>query len=238
MTAPGDPATDRAAPTASPTASPTAFPRAARASRPPSRWGAILRWGGLALALAVPLAVAAASPLNAWREPVYVAASLAGVLALGLLLVQPLLAGGLLPGLRGTRGRRVHALVGVGLVAALVVHVGGLWLTSPPDVVDALLFVSPAPFSPWGVGALWAAVAAALVMALRRRLALSPRLWRPAHTALAAVVVAGSIVHALLVEGTMGPVTKAVLCALALAAFVKVAASLRSWRLLRRRPMT
>ncbi len=50
---------------------------------------------------------------------------------------------------------------------------------------------------------------------------------------LAAVVVVGSVVHALLIEGTMGLVSKAALCALVLAA--KVMADLRAWTLLTRR---
>ncbi|MEM6906031.1 MAG: ferric reductase, partial [Pseudomonadota bacterium] len=58
----------------------------------------ILIWGALGLAMAVPLVVSLMSPLLAWREPVYIAAGAAGVVGLALLLVQPLLAAGLLPG--------------------------------------------------------------------------------------------------------------------------------------------
>ena len=196
---------------------------------------AVLIWAALAAAVAVPVAIAAGSPLLAWREPVYIAAGFAGIIAMALLLLQPLLAGGYLPGLPARRGRKVHLWVGAGLVAAVAVHVGGLWLTSPPDVVDALLFRSPTPFSVWGVVAMWAAFAAALVAAFRRRWRLTPRVWRLLHTALAVLVVAGSVVHALLIEGTMGTVSKAALCALATAAAVKVIADLRTWRLLIRR---
>lgn len=183
----------------------------------------------------MPLAVAATSPLLAWRDPLYVAAGLAGVVALGLLLVQPLLAGGLLPGLAGRRGRRVHAWTGGLLVAATLLHVGGLWATSPPDVLDALLLASPTPFAAWGVAAMWAVLAAALLAALRRPLRLPPRFWRPAHTALGAVVVIGTAVHALLIVGTMGTASKAMLCALAIAAMAKVAWDLRAWAPLMRR---
>lgn len=199
----------------------------------PARAAAI--WAILAAALAVPLAVAATSPQLAWRDPIYIAAGFSGVIAMGLLLLQPLLAGGYLPGLPMRRGRRLHFWVGVALVAAVVVHVLGLWLTSPPDMVDALLFRSPTPFSAWGVVAMWAVLAAALLATLRRRLRLKPRIWRLGHTTLAAVVVVGSVVHALLIEGTMGTVSKAVLCTLVLAAAAKVMADLRSWTLLTRR---
>ena len=64
-------------------------------------------WGAVAAAIAVPIGAAAVSPQLAWRHPVYIAAGFAGIIALGLLLVQPLLIGGYLPGL-STRGRRAH----------------------------------------------------------------------------------------------------------------------------------
>ena len=196
---------------------------------------AIVIWAAVAAAVAVPVAIAAASPLLAWRDPIYIAACFAGVAAMPLLLLQPLLAGGYLPGLPVRAGRRLHFWVGVGLVAAVVVHVLGLWLTSPPDVVDALLFRSPTPFSAWGVVAMWTVFAAALLAALRGRLHLGPMAWRLCHTILAAVIVAGSAVHAMLIEGTMGVVSKAAICALVLAATVKVIIDLRSWTLLMRR---
>ncbi|MBS0125778.1 ferric reductase [Thetidibacter halocola] len=200
------------------------------------RIGAMLAWAAVAAAVMLPLGIAAASPLMAWRGPVYIAACLAGVAALGLILVQPLLAGGYLPGLAGVRGRRVHRGVGLALVAAIVLHVGGLWLTSPPDVIDALTFTSPTPFSAWGVVAMWTLFGAALLAVLRRPLRIAPRLWRPAHSALVAVTVAGSVVHALLIEGTMGPLSKTLLCALAVAATLKALRDLRAWSpLLRRR---
>ncbi|MEM7522843.1 MAG: ferric reductase-like transmembrane domain-containing protein [Pseudomonadota bacterium] len=192
---------------------------------------AVLIWGVLAAALVGPLAVAATSPLLAWRDAVYIIAGFAGVFAMALLVLQPLLAGGYLPGLATRRGRLAHRYVGLTLVAAVVVHVAGLWLTSPPDVVDALLFVSPTPFSAWGVIAMWALLAAALLAVLRRRL--RPRVWRIGHTALVALTVGSSIVHAMLIEGTMGSVSKAALCALAFGATVKVVMDLRVWILLR-----
>ncbi|MEM7642882.1 MAG: ferric reductase-like transmembrane domain-containing protein [Pseudomonadota bacterium] len=195
----------------------------------------VLIWTALAAALAVPLGAAAASPLLAWRDPVYVAAGFAGIVALALLLVQPLLAGGYLPGLRSRQGRRVHRVVGVTLVAAVIVHVAALWITSPPDVVDALLFVSPTPFSVWGVLAMWAVFAIAILAVLHHRRRIGPRVWRLAHTALAAIVVLGTVIHAVLIQGTMETASKVMLCALALAATAKVIADLRVWVLLRRR---
>lgn len=192
-------------------------------------------WAALTIAIVVPLAIAATSPLLAWRQPIYIAAGFAGVVAMAMLLVQPLLAGGYLPGLPATRGRWVHRGVGFALVAAVVVHVGALWITSPPDVVDALLFASPTPFSVWGVIAMWAVFASATIVLLRGRVRIRPRVWRLIHTMLAAVIVTGSVVHAMLITGTMGTVSKAVLCALAIAATLKVMVDLRVWAVLTRR---
>ena len=196
---------------------------------------AALIWASLATAITVPMAIAATSPLLAWRDPVYIASGFAGMVAMALVLIQPLLAGGYLPGLPTRPGRRVHLWVGGALVGMVVAHVAGLWLTSPPDVIDALLFDSPTPFSVWGVVAMWAAFAGALLAVLRGRLRIGPKAWRISHTVLAVVIVVGSLVHALLVEGTMGPASKAAFCALVLAATAKVLVDLRVWTLLTRR---
>jgi predicted ferric reductase len=195
---------------------------------------AILIWAALTAAIAIPIIAAAMSPQLAWRDPVYIAAGFAGVGGMGLLSLQPLLAGGYLPGLFGRRGRRWHKWIGAGLVVAVIVHVIGLWLTSPPDVIDALLFRSPTPFSAWGVVAMWAVFVAAGIAALRRRLRLRAKLWRLLHTSLGTVIVIGSIVHAMLIEGAMGTASKAVLCALVLAAATKVIVDLRVWTLFSR----
>ncbi|MCX7323525.1 MAG: ferric reductase-like transmembrane domain-containing protein [Hyphomicrobiales bacterium] len=196
---------------------------------------AVLVWAGLAVAVAGPIAVAANSPLLQWRGPIYIASGFAGMLALCLVLIQPLLAAGYLPGLPARPGRRMHRWIGVALVIMVMAHVGGLWLTSAPDVIDALLFDSPTPFSVWGVVALWAVFAAALLAVFRAPLRIRPRTWRIAHSGLAVVIALGSVAHALLVEGTMGQVSKSVLCILVLAALIKVLIDLRTWTLLMRR---
>src|ERR1700745_813816 len=95
-----------------------------------------LIWAALAAAVCVPIAAAAASPLLAWRGPVYILAGFAGVAVLGLVLVPPLLIGGYWPGLSASRGRLAHRWSGGALVATLIIHVGGLWFTSPPDMID------------------------------------------------------------------------------------------------------
>jgi predicted ferric reductase len=196
---------------------------------------AALIWAVVAGTIVASLAVAATSPLLAWRGSIYIVAGFAGVVSLALVLLQPLLAAGYLPGCPVPRGRQLHRWVGVALVAAIIVHVAGLWLTSPPDVVDALLFDSPTPFSAWGVVAMWAAFAAALLAALRRPLRIKPRLWRLGHTVLVVLVVLGGVVHALLIDGTMGSVSKLALCTLVVAATAVALFDVRAWRMLTRR---
>jgi len=184
-----------------------------------------LIWAALAAAICVPVALAATSDFIVYRSAVYNLASFAGIVALGLLLVQPLMIGGYLPGPSAYRARRAHIWIGGALVAAIVVHVGGLWISSPPDMVDALLFVSPTPFSPFGVIAMWAIFAVAILAAFRRRLGL--RTWRIVHVSLAAVIVVASVVHGLLIEGTMETMSKAALCLLVVAATTKLVVDLR-----------
>src|SRR4051812_42615501 len=160
---------------------------------------ATLIWAALVVAICVPIAAAATSPLLEWRNAVYVVAGFAGIIALGLLLVQPLLIGGYLPGPSAYRRRRAHHWIGGALVVAVVIHVGGLWITSPPDMIDALTFASPTPFSPFGVIAMWAIFAVALLAALRRRLGWRPRTWRIAHMLFAIVIVIGTVIHGMLI---------------------------------------
>ncbi|WP_120633392.1 ferric reductase-like transmembrane domain-containing protein [Ruegeria sp. EL01] len=200
-----------------------------------SRTRTILIWGALALVSVIPIVAATYSPFLAWRSPVYIVAGFTGIIGMVLLLLQPLLAGGYLPGLSALRRRHIHRWVGGALVAVIVVHVVGLWITSPPDMVDALLFVSPTPFSAWGVIAMWALFAAALLALWRRRLHLRFRTWRLGHTTLTSVTVLGSVVHAMLIEGTMEIMTKTALCVLVLSASIKMLADLRVWAISTRR---
>ncbi len=194
----------------------------------------VLIWAGLATATIVPIAAAAASPLLAWREPIYIAAGFAGIVALALMLVQPLLVGGHLPGLNTLRSRRAHRFIGAALVAAVVIHIVGLWITSPPDVIDVLLFRSPTPFSIWGAVAMWTVFAAAVLAALRRRLQLRLRTWRLGHSGLVTVAVLCTALHALLIEGTMETFSKVALCGLVVVATLKVVADLKVWVIRRR----
>ena len=193
-----------------------------------------LIWLVLTAAITVPIAAAAASPLLAWRSAIYILAGFAGIFAMVLMLVQPMLAAGHLPGLMGPPGRRLHRWVGFGLISAVAVHVIALWITSPPDVIDALLFRSPTPFSAWGVISMWALFLTGAVAVVRGRARLSPRTWKRIHLPLTTVVVSGSIVHAMLIEGTMEIFSKSALCLLVLVATVKALKDRRAWTIWQR----
>ncbi len=189
-----------------------------------------LTWFLLALAVLVPIGLAANSPFLQWRGPVYIFAGFSGIVGLCLLLVQPLLATNLIPGLSPIQSRKIHRLSGLLLVLAVMAHVIGLWFTSPPDVIDVLLFRSPTPFSIWGVVAMWAVFAAALFATFRQRSRISPRMWRYTHLSLAAVIMVGTIVHALLIEGAMETYSKIALCALVAVTFLWTVISKNSFR--------
>ena len=190
-------------------------------------------WGILTGLIGWALFEAATSPLLQWREPIYIGAAFAGVIGMALLLIQPLLAAGLFPGLTPVHARRLHRWCGAALVTALIVHVVGLWITSPPDVIDALTFTSPTPFAPWGVIAMWAAFGAAGLAVYRRRFKLHQ--WRLGHSALVAIVAIGTVIHAFLIDGTMGTVSKTVLALACLGALALAVRRMKPWSLLRKR---
>lgn len=175
-------------------------------------------WGALLCFVFVPLIIAANSPLQAGRNIEYVLSSLAGILALTFLLMQPLLAARYLPGPSLPMMRRIHRIIGVCLILAVTIHIGGLYLTSAPDTLDALLLVAPTPFSVYGVIALWSVIITVFLVALRKRMKLKYSVWRIVHNALAVIIVISTIVHAVMIEGTMGQTSKYALCTAVLAA--------------------
>ncbi|MEO0672052.1 MAG: ferric reductase-like transmembrane domain-containing protein [Pseudomonadota bacterium] len=208
---------------------------ATRASPSVSTSRAILIWVALAIAIGVPVVAAAFSPQLQWRDAIYIASSFAGIAALSLMLIQPLLIAGALPRLTPYLSRRVHRWVGVALIVSVILHVVGLWITSPPDVIDALTFTSPTPFSAWGVVAMWGVLVVGAMVAARPSLGLRPRTWRLIHTGLAALIVTGTIVHTVLIQGAMETVSKTALCVLVGLATVRVLADVWTAAARRRR---
>lgn len=172
---------------------------------------AILIWVLLCLVILVPMVLAALSPLLQWREPIYILAGFTGIFGLCLLLVQPLLAAAYLPGLSSSQSKKLHRVSGALFFVSVLVHVVGLWITSPPDVVDVLMLRSPTPFSVWGLAAMWAVLLTLLLVVFRRRMKIGPKHWRLIHTILVAIIVFGTVTHALLIEGTMELISKVVI---------------------------
>ena len=180
------------------------------------RFPAAWLWCGLAAVMVMPVAMAIASPYLAYRDWVYILAGFSGILVLSLLVLQPLLGAGYLPGARGQRQRTWHQRTGTVIILCVVLHVGGLFVVSPPDTLDALLLVSPTPFSVYGVLAFWCVAMTALLVALRRRLGLRPLVWRILHNLLALIIVIATVIHALQIQGAMELLSKWFVCAAAL----------------------
>jgi predicted ferric reductase len=185
---------------------------------PRTRLVAFLIWAGLTSVMAVPVVIAATSPYLAYRNLPYLVGGFAGILCLSLFVIQPLLAAGYLPGLSHAKERKWHHWVGASIVVCVVLHVAGLYLASPPDILDALLLVAPTPFSVYGVVAMWGTLATAILVGLRQRLRLRYPAWTLLHNALAVVVVAATVIHATQIEGAMEIVSKWVLCVAAVTA--------------------
>ncbi|MEM6387667.1 MAG: ferric reductase-like transmembrane domain-containing protein [Pseudomonadota bacterium] len=181
----------------------------------------------------IPVAAALNSPLLQWREPIYIAAGFAGVVGMALIFLQPLLAARWMPGMTSATSRKLHRILGLLLVLAVFIHVAGLWVTSPPDVMDALTFRSPTPFAVWGVLAMWAIFAAAGLVLYRKRV--PPKIWRPLHTSLVMIATIGTVVHAVLIDGTMEVFSKWILGLACLSVLAAATYRLRSWAILTKR---
>lgn len=188
----------------------------------------ILLWLVVAVLAAGPFFAAVASPLLKGRDAIWVMGGLAGVAALGLLLVQPMLAVGVRAGTLPRAARIWHRWTGIAIAGLTVLHVAALYAYSPDDILDVLLFVSPTPFSVYGMIGLCGVVLTILVVALRRPLGLKPAHWRVVHSALAVVIVLAGAVHAFMIDGAMEPMSKLALCLAAVTATVVAVVSVNS----------
>lgn len=191
-----------------------------------------LAWLGVAGAMTVPVALAVASPYLAYRNPAYILGGFAGIVCLALLLIQPLLAAGYLPGLSPVQARRWHRRAGVGDRA-----VRGDPCRRPvrdqPARHDRRAVAGRAdPVLGLRGGGDVEPLPGRRLVPLRRRTRLGPRGWSLLHNLLALVVVVATALHAVQIEGAMEPVSKTALCGLVL---IATAAALIDVRLLRQR---
>ena len=164
--------------------------------------------------MALPIVVAAFSPYLVFRDATYIIAGFAGIICLSLFVLQPLLSTRLLFA-NPILARRLHRIVGIVVLMLVVIHVVGLYFTSPPDVIDALLLRAPTLFSVFGVIALWGIFVTALIAFARRRL--PSTVWRIAHQVLSTIVVLATVIHAVQIDGAMELITKWGISVIALA---------------------
>ncbi|QDY71661.1 ferric reductase-like transmembrane domain-containing protein [Qingshengfaniella alkalisoli] len=177
--------------------------------------------------MTAPVVLAVFSPYLNYRGTAYIVGGFAGILCLSLMLVQPLLPAGYLPLPMQISERRVHLWIGRAIVICVALHIGGLFITSPADTLDALLLVAPTPFSVYGIIAMWGIVATVFLVLLRTRFRMRPLHWKRLHNMLALIVVAATVLHAVQIEGTMERVSKWLLCMAVLVATVTAMADLR-----------
>ncbi len=173
----------------------------------------------------VPIVLAVMSPLHQGRSAPYVVGALAGVVLLSLLLTQPLLAIGFNLNTSLACARKWHQWLGGAIVVLIALHIGGLYLASPMDMLDALTLAAPTPFSLYGVIGLWASVLIVFSLLIRKRT--KPMRWNTIHNVLALLVVVPGVVHALLIEGSMEVRTKWILCIVIVLASTLVSVKLR-----------
>ena len=155
--------------------------------------------------MVLPIIVAAFSPYLVFRDATYIIAGFAGIICLSLFVLQPLLSTRLLTP-NPIVARRLHRVVGIALLILVIIHVVGLYFTSPPDVIDALILRAPTLFSVFGVIALWGIFLTAFIAFARRYLPAAA--WRIAHQLLSTLVVFATIIHAVQIDGAMEVITK------------------------------
>lgn len=191
----------------------------------------------MSLLAATPIIAAAASPLQRGRELLWVIGGMAGVVAMSLLFVQPLLTAAAPHLLAARTGIRWHRAGGLAIVVLVALHIGALYVYSPDDITDALMLVAPTRFSLYGVIGMWCLILTAVLAATRRVLRLDYRLWRILHSVLAVAIVSASAIHAIQIEGAMEDYSKLAICLAALAATTVGALEISVLSPLRRRRM-
>lgn len=185
-------------------------------------------WSIVAISMGVPVALATTSPYLSYRSPIYIAAGFVGIIAMALLLLQALLSRPSPNFLSAAPARRWHRITGITITVLVLAHVGGLYIVSPPDTLDALMLRAPTLFSLFGVLGLWACLLTAGLAATRRRLHMRPTMWKRLHQGLASVLAIATVIHAVQIDGAMEPISKILLGATIIAVTAWVALSRRT----------
>ena len=179
-------------------------------------------------AMVVPIALATTSPYLAYRVPLYIAAGFAGIVAMSLFVLQPLLECPVRALIAPATARRWHRIIGASILILILAHAVGLYFVSPPDTIDASLLRAPTWFSLFGVVALWGAVLTALLAMTRLKLPMRPRSWERLHQSIASIIVIATALHAIQIEGAMEVMSKTLLAGTIVAATVFAARRYRS----------
>jgi predicted ferric reductase len=177
-------------------------------------------WIGQGVLLAfviLPVLLAALHPLQAGREPLWVWGTLAGVLALSLIVIQVLLPTGWLNLALGEQNWRWHRILGISVTGLVFAHILGLYLYSPDDIGDALVLAAPT-YSRLGMLSLGCLVLTVALALMRHRLPLTLSDWQIFHSVLAMAVVGTAVAHVLLLQGTLDGFAEGLLCGSAVVA--------------------
>ena len=178
---------------------------------------------GLAAVGVLPLALALTDAHLAPGPPALVISTAAGALAVSALVLQPLLVARMRPSAGVLAGRQVrwHRLLGAGVLALVLLHVGALFVLEVDDTLFAM-----SPDGPTRARmALIATIALFGVVALgvmRGRLPLADSSWRILHAYLAVLVIVLGVGHAVLTDGALDGAGTPLLVGLGLLALAAV----------------
>ncbi|NJL36811.1 MAG: hypothetical protein HC899_08630 [Leptolyngbyaceae cyanobacterium SM1_4_3] len=165
----------------------------------------------------LPALLAALSPLQHGRAPLWILGTLAGVLSLSLIVVQVLLPTGWLNFGIGEQNFRWHRVLGISITLLVVAHILVLYLYSPDDIGDALILAAPT-YSRLGVLSATCLLISVGLALTRSKLPLTPADWQILHSFLAVAVVGTAIAHAFLLQGTLDGFAEGLLCGSAVVA--------------------
>lgn len=191
-------------------------------SKPVQRWLGLL---GLVAIVLLPVLLAALSPLQAGRAVPWVWGTLAGVLALSLVVVHVLLPTGWLNSFVGEHNLGWHRILGISITGLTLAHILGLYLYSPDDIGDALVLAAPT-YSRLGVLSAGCLVLSVVLAVTRRQLRLADADWKTIHSALAIAIVGTAVAHAVLLQGTLDGLAEGLVCG---SAIVAVCMAIAHW---------
>ena len=191
-------------------------------SKRPQRWlGQVV----LSTLILLPTLLAALSPLQVGRAPIWILGTLAGVLSLSLLVVQLLLPTAWLNLFFGEQNLGWHGVLGISVTGLVIAHIVGLYLYSPDDIGDALILAAPT-YSRFGVLSFWCLLLSVVLALTRHKLQLVYSDWQILHSALAVAIVGTAVAHVVLLQGSLDGFAEGLLCG---SVVIAVLAAIAQW---------